>query len=48
VPAPSDPPRPVDAVTDEHDTPMTAIYVAVVVVEAIILALLWLLGRVYT
>jgi hypothetical protein len=34
--------------TREHDTPMTRIYVAVVVVEATIIALLFLLGRVYS
>jgi hypothetical protein len=44
VPAPSDQTR----LTDEHDTPMTGIYIAVVVVEAAILVLLWVLGRVYT
>jgi hypothetical protein len=44
VPAPSDPPP----ATDERDTPQTGTYVAVVVVEAVILALLWLLGRVYS
>jgi hypothetical protein len=45
VPAPSEPPSAAD---QEHDTPMTGTYVAVVVVEAMILALLWLLGRVYS
>jgi len=44
VPAPSDPTR----LTDENDTPMTGIYIGVVVVEAVILVLLWILGRVYT
>jgi hypothetical protein len=34
--------------TREHDTPMTGIYAAVVVVEAAIIALLFLLGRVYS
>ena len=34
--------------TREHDTPMTGIYVAVVVVEATIIALLFLLGRIYS
>ncbi len=29
------------------DTPMTARYVAVLVLEAIIIALLWILGRAY-
>ena len=33
--------------TRERDTPMTGIYVAVVVVEATIIALLFLLGRMY-
>ena len=35
---------------DEHDrdTPMTGIYVAVAVLEAVIIALLYLLGRIYT
>jgi len=32
----------------EHDTPMTGIYAAVVVVEATIIALLFLLGRIYS
>jgi hypothetical protein len=32
----------------EHDTPMTGIYAAVVVVEATIIALLFLLGRLYS
>jgi hypothetical protein len=32
----------------ERDTPMTATYVAVVVLEAIIIALLFLLGRIYS
>jgi hypothetical protein len=31
----------------ERDTPMTGIYVAVVVLEATIIALLFLLGRIY-
>jgi hypothetical protein len=30
------------------DTPMTGIYVAVVVVEAAIIILLWILGRMFT
>ena len=34
--------------TSEHDTPMTGIYVAVVVVEATLIALLFLLGRLYS
>ena len=32
----------------ERDTPMTGTYVAVVVLEATIIALLFLLGRIYT
>jgi hypothetical protein len=35
-------------VHQEHDTPMTATYVAVVVVEAVIIVLLWVLGRAYS
>jgi hypothetical protein len=30
------------------DTPMTGIYIAVVIVEAIIIAALWALGRIYS
>jgi hypothetical protein len=33
---------------DERDTPMTGIYIAVVVVEAVIIALLYVLGRIYS
>ena len=33
---------------DERDTPMTGIYIAVVVVEAAIIALLYVLGRIYS
>jgi hypothetical protein len=33
---------------EEHDTPMTGIYIAVVIVEAAIIALLFILGRIYT
>jgi len=33
---------------EEHDTPMTGIYIAVVIVEAVIIGLLFLLGRIYT
>jgi heme/copper-type cytochrome/quinol oxidase subunit 4 len=33
---------------DEHDTPMTATYIAVVVVEVVIIVLLWILGRIYS
>jgi hypothetical protein len=47
VPPPSDPAPPLPS-EGEHDTPMTGTYIAVVVVEAIILSLLWLLGRVYS
>ena len=32
----------------EKDTPMTARYLAVVVVEAVVIALLYLLGRIYS
>ena len=32
----------------EHDTPMTGTYLAVVIVEATIIALLFLLGTVYS
>jgi len=32
----------------ERDTPMTGTYIAVVVVEATIIALLFLLGRMYS
>ena len=32
----------------ERDTPMTGTYVAVVVLEATIIALLYVLGRIYT
>lgn len=32
---------------DERDTKMTGTYIAVVVVEAIIIAALWALGRLY-
>ena len=32
----------------EHDTPMTGTYVAVVVLEAAIIALLFLLGGIYS
>jgi hypothetical protein len=47
VPPPSEP-LPALPSEGEHDTPMTGIYIAVVVVEAIILSLLWLLGRAYS
>jgi hypothetical protein len=32
----------------EHDTPMTAIYVRVLVIEAALLVLLWLFGRAFS
>ena len=32
----------------ERDTPMTATYIAVLVVEALIIAALWTLGRLYS
>jgi hypothetical protein len=44
VPAPSDR----LPASGEQDHPMTGTYIAVVVVEAIILALLWILGRAYS
>jgi hypothetical protein len=31
----------------ERDTPMTGTYVAVLVLEALIIAALWMLGRIY-
>lgn len=33
---------------EERDTPMTVIYIAVVIVEAVIIGFLFLLGRIYT
>lgn len=36
-----------DPQQDFVDTPMTGTYVAVIVLEAVIIALLWVLGRVY-
>lgn len=33
---------------EDGDTPMTGIYVAVVIVEALILLALWALGRAYS
>jgi len=39
---------PVDSHHHERDTPMTGIYIAVVIVEATIIALLFLLGRLYS
>lgn len=33
---------------DERDTKMTGTYIAVVVVEAIVIAALWALGRMYS
>lgn len=32
----------------ERDTPMTGTYIAVLVVEALIIAALWTLGRLYS
>ena len=32
----------------ERDTPMTGTYIAVLVVEALIIAALWALGRMYS
>jgi hypothetical protein len=34
--------------TDSEDTPMTATYIKVVVVEAIILIALWVFGRLFS
>ena len=34
--------------TPESDTPMTGRYVAVIILEAIIIAALWALGRIYS
>ena len=39
---------PLDRDTPERDTPMTGRYVAVLVLEAIIIAALWALGRIYS
>lgn len=36
-----------DRLEDAGDTPMTSTYVAVLIVEAVIIALLWILGRIY-
>ena len=35
-------------VREPGDTPMTGTYVAVVIVEALIIAALWVLGRMYS
>jgi hypothetical protein len=32
----------------ERDTPMTGTYVAVIVIEALIIVALWMLGRMYS
>ena len=32
---------------DERDTPMTGTYVAVLILEAVIIAALWALGKIY-
>jgi hypothetical protein len=32
----------------ERDTPMTGVYIAVIVVEALIITALWALGRLYS
>jgi hypothetical protein len=37
-----------DPPDQEHDTPMTGTYIAVVIVEAVIIALLFILGRIYS
>ena len=34
--------------TDERDTPMTATYIRVLVIEAAVLLLLWFSGRVFS
>ena len=34
--------------TPESDTPMTGRYVAVLILEAVIIAALWALGRIYS
>lgn len=34
--------------TPESDTPMTGRYVAVIILEVVIIAALWALGRVYS
>jgi hypothetical protein len=33
---------------DEHDTPMTATYIQVLVVEAAVIVALWLFGRMFS
>jgi hypothetical protein len=33
---------------EERDTKMTGTYVAVVIIEAVVIALLWALGRMYS
>jgi len=37
-----------DSPGQERDTPMTGTYVAVLVVEALIIIALWILGRMYS
>lgn len=37
-----------DRDTPESDTPMTGRYVAVLILEAVIIAALWALGRIYS
>jgi hypothetical protein len=32
----------------ERDTPMTATYIQVLILEAVIIAALWILGRIYS
>ena len=41
-------PPPPELPTPESDTPMTGRYVAALVLEAVIIALLWMLGRAYS
>ena len=33
---------------DERDTPMTGMYIGAIVIEAVIIAALWVLGRIYS
>ena len=43
--SPTDPPATAHV---EHDTPMTATYVGVVVLEALIIVALWILGQIFS
>jgi len=40
-------PEPGTKESDERDTPMTATYVQVLVLEAVIVAALWIFGRLF-